>query len=64
MKDWGPVWDWGYIRPGQNNRDLLLSVRFAKKANLPNWMYMVGAEYDMLANEQSRRFSTLLGWIS
>ena len=61
MKDWGPVWDWGYIRPGQNIRDPLLSVRFAKKANLPKWIYMVGAEYDMLSNEAKQTVFDVAG---
>ncbi|RDL41234.1 Uncharacterized protein BP5553_01213 [Venustampulla echinocandica] len=51
FKDWGPIWEWAYVRPGQNLGDPLLSVRYATKDKLPKWVYMVGAEYDMLANE-------------
>jgi acetyl esterase/lipase len=51
LKDWPPIFSWAYIRPGQNIRDPLLSVRYAKRENLPSWIYMIGAEYDMLANE-------------
>ena len=51
LKNWGPVWDWGYISPGQDIRDPLLSVRFARREYLPSWIYIIGAEYDMLANE-------------
>lgn len=51
LKDWGPIWEWAYIRPGQDLYDPRLSVRYAKSEDLPSWIYMVGAEYDMLANE-------------
>jgi acetyl esterase/lipase len=51
LKDWGPIWNWAYIRPGQSIRDPLLSVRYAEPENLPRWIYMIGAQYDMLANE-------------
>ncbi|KAF4625234.1 hypothetical protein G7Y89_g12933 [Cudoniella acicularis] len=61
LKDWGPIWDWAYIPPGQNMRDPLLSVRYAQADNLPRWIYMVGAEYDMLANEARDTISDLAG---
>lgn len=61
LKDWGPIWNWGYIRPGQNIRDPLLSVRFVKKEDLPRWIYMVGAEYDMLANEARQTIFDIAG---
>ncbi|KAG9231072.1 Alpha/Beta hydrolase protein [Amylocarpus encephaloides] len=51
LKDWGPIWEWAYVRPGQDLRDPLLSTRYAQKTDLPKWIYVVGAEYDMLANE-------------
>ncbi|KAN0090309.1 alpha/beta-hydrolase [Hyaloscypha variabilis] len=51
LKDWASLWQWAYILPGQNIRDPLLSVRYAKAENLPSWIYMIGAQYDMLANE-------------
>jgi len=51
LKDWGPIWEWAYVKPGQDLRDSLLSARYAEKENLPEWVYIVGAEYDMLANE-------------
>lgn len=51
LKDWGPIWEWAYIRPGQDLYSPRLSVRYVKSEDLPSWIYMVGAEYDMLANE-------------
>jgi acetyl esterase/lipase len=51
LKDWGPLWKRAYIRPGQNIRDPLLSVRYATAEHLPRWIFMIGAQYDMLANE-------------
>ena len=51
LKDWAPLWQWAYIQPGQDVRDPLLSVRYAQAESLPQWIYMIGAQYDMLANE-------------
>jgi acetyl esterase/lipase len=51
FKDWAPLWKWAYIPPGRDIRDPLLSVRYAKAENLPRWIYMIGAQYDMLADE-------------
>lgn len=51
FKDWAPLWKWAYIQPGHDIRDPLLSVRYAKAENLPRWIYMIGAQYDMLADE-------------
>lgn len=51
LKDWGPIWEWAYVRPGQDLRYPLLSVRYANKPSLPAWVYIISAEYDMLANE-------------
>jgi len=61
LKDWGPVWDWAYIQPGQNIRDPLLSVRYAKRESLPRWIYMIGAEYDMLSNEARETIFDIAG---
>ncbi|KAE8446635.1 hypothetical protein EG329_011828 [Mollisiaceae sp. DMI_Dod_QoI] len=43
--------DWGYVPPGQDRRDPLLSPRFAKKSELPKYVYLSGAEWDMLCWE-------------
>ncbi|KAH6672994.1 Alpha/Beta hydrolase protein [Halenospora varia] len=59
LKDWGPIWNWAYIPPGHDLRDPLLSVRYAQPDTLPKWIYMVGAEYDMLADEARQTISDL-----
>jgi acetyl esterase/lipase len=61
MKDWAPVWNWAYTQPGQDMRDPLLSVRFAKAKDLPKWIYVIGAEYDMLANEAREMIFDIAG---
>jgi acetyl esterase/lipase len=60
-KDWPPLWSWAYIRPGQDLRDPLLSVRYAKAQDLPRWIYMIGAQYDMLANEARETIFDIAG---
>ncbi|KAA8575777.1 hypothetical protein MFRU_020g01220 [Monilinia fructicola] len=51
LQDFGPVFEWGHIPPGQNLRNPLLSTRFVRKDDVPKWIYIIGAEYDMLAKE-------------
>ncbi|KAJ8066460.1 hypothetical protein OCU04_005520 [Sclerotinia nivalis] len=51
LPDFGPVLEWGHIPPGHNLRDPLLSTRFVCRDDLPKWIYIIGAEYDMLAKE-------------
>lgn len=41
----------GYIKPGTNRADPLLSPIFAKRENLPEKIYILGCEFDMLCNE-------------
>ncbi|KAJ5470946.1 hypothetical protein N7530_008303 [Penicillium desertorum] len=43
--------DWGYVSVGQNRRDPLLSPVYAGKDELPPWIYMIGAQWDMLRLE-------------
>ena len=38
-----------------------MSVRFATKGDLPKWVYIVGAEYDMLANEAQQTIYDIAG---
>ncbi len=47
----GPMCDYGYIPPGQHLRDPLLSPSYAKASDLPEYIYTIGAEYDLLAHE-------------
>lgn len=48
-----PSWwiDWAFVSPGQNRRDPLLSPYYAKKEDLPPWIYVVGAQWDLLRLE-------------
>lgn len=47
----GPMFNWGYINPGQDLMDPLLSVALAPKAKLPPKIYLIGCELDMLCRE-------------
>ena len=53
--------DWGYVRVGQNRRDPLLSPLYAPKQDLPPWIYMIGAEWDMLRLEAQEMIHGLAG---
>jgi acetyl esterase/lipase len=43
--------DWGYVPVGQDRRDPRLSPVFADPESLPEYAFLVGAEYDMLCKE-------------
>jgi acetyl esterase/lipase len=43
--------DWAYVPEGKDRRDPLLSPRWASPKDLPSYVYLVGAEYDMLCYE-------------
>lgn len=47
----GKLFNYGYCLAGTNLRDRLLSPSFAKREDLPEWIFTVAAEYDMLASE-------------
>lgn len=51
LRDSAKLFNYGYVAQGQDLRDPLLSVCFAKKEDLPKWIYMIAAEYDMLGIE-------------
>ncbi|KAI0431600.1 Alpha/Beta hydrolase protein [Xylaria sp. FL1042] len=53
--------DWGYVSPGQNRRDPLLSPCYARKEDLPPWIYVIGAEWDMLRLESQLMINNLAG---
>ncbi len=53
--------DWGYIRVGQDRRDSLLSPYFADKDELPQWIYMIGAQWDMFRLEAQDMIHRLAG---
>lgn len=42
---------WGYVKPGQDLMDPRLSVNYARREDLPKWMFFLGAEFDSLCNE-------------
>jgi acetyl esterase/lipase len=51
LKDWGPIWDCAYVPLGHDLKDPLLSPRYTKRERLPKWVFVVGAEFDMLVKE-------------
>ncbi|RDW87473.1 hypothetical protein BP5796_03167 [Coleophoma crateriformis] len=51
LKTTGPIFNWGYIKAGEELTNPRLSVCFAEKNVLPKWIFVVGAEYDMLCAE-------------
>ncbi|OJD12996.1 hypothetical protein AJ78_06489 [Emergomyces pasteurianus Ep9510] len=53
--------DWGYVRVGQNRRDPLLSPAYAPTEELPPWIYMIAAEWDMLRLETQEMIHRLAG---
>jgi acetyl esterase/lipase len=53
--------DWGYVRVGQNRRDTLISPCYARKENLPPWIYIIGAQWDMFRLEAQVMMHTLAG---
>ena len=50
---------WAYVPSGVDRRDPLLSPTFAKRENLPEHIYLVGAEYDMLCHEAEQMAESL-----
>lgn len=57
----GYWFDWGYVHAGQDRRDPLLSPYYAKKAELPPWICVVAAQYDMLRLEAQEWVHRLAG---
>jgi len=57
----GKLFKYGYCPAGTNLRDPLLSTSFAKREDLPEWIFMVAAEYDMLAKEAQKMMYGLAG---
>jgi acetyl esterase/lipase len=53
--------DWGYVSVGQNRRDPLLSPVYAGRDELPPWIYMIGAQWDMLRLEAQKMIHGLAG---
>lgn len=53
--------DWGYVSVGQNRKDPLLSPVYAARDQLPPWIYMIGAQWDMLRLETQEMIHGLAG---
>ena len=53
------AFNWGYIKPGEDLTNPRLSVTYADKKALPKWIFMVGAEYDLLCNEAKNMIMNL-----
>ncbi|CAG7927487.1 unnamed protein product [Penicillium olsonii] len=53
--------DWGYVSVGQDRRDPLLSPVYAGRDELPPYVYMIGAEWDMLRLEAQEMIHGLAG---
>jgi acetyl esterase/lipase len=51
--------DWAYVPYGVDRRDPLLSPKWAKREDLPQYVYLVGAEYDMLCYEANQMAESL-----
>jgi acetyl esterase/lipase len=51
--------DWAYVPFGVNRRDPLLSPRWARREDLPQHVYLIGAEYDMLCHEANQMAESL-----
>ncbi|KAJ5498466.1 Alpha/beta hydrolase fold-3 [Penicillium expansum] len=54
-------WTGGYVSVGQNRRDPLLSPVYAGRDELPPWIYMIGAQWDMLRLEAQQMIHGLAG---
>lgn len=51
--------DWGYVPVGQDRHDPLLSPYYAPKEDLPPWIYVIGAQWDMLRLESQKMIHEL-----
>ncbi len=48
------MFSWGYVSEGQELRDPRLSPFYARRENLPKWMFLVGCGEDALCHEDER----------
>ncbi|KAF4964055.1 hypothetical protein FSARC_8004 [Fusarium sarcochroum] len=56
-----PLFNNIYIPTGTDQRDPLLSMLYAKRNELPTWIFAIGAEFDMLNDEARRMMIRLAG---
>ncbi|KAK7952872.1 hypothetical protein PG988_013566 [Apiospora saccharicola] len=57
----GYWFDWAYVSVGQDRCDPVLSPCYAKPQDLPPWVYMIGAQWDMLRLESQEMIHALAG---
>lgn len=51
LQKMGGLFNYSYINPGTRLKEPKLSPSYARKSDLPEWMFVVGAEFDMLCFE-------------
>lgn len=56
-----PIFNNVYLPTGTDQRNPRLSVLYAKRSELPEWIFAIGAEYDMLNDEARRMMIRLAG---
>jgi acetyl esterase/lipase len=61
LKYGAPAFTWSYVPPGQDLRDPKLSPIFAERQMLPEWLFFLGSEYDMLCREEQEMIMNLAG---
>ena len=56
-----PIFNNMYLPTGTDQRDPRLSIVYANREVLPEWIYAISAEYDMLGDEARRMMAGLAG---
>ncbi len=56
-----PTFNWSYLPPGQSAKDPLLSPFYAPPESLPDNIFLVGCELDLLSHEAWRMAAQLAG---
>ncbi|KAH8585374.1 hypothetical protein B0O99DRAFT_603359 [Bisporella sp. PMI_857] len=61
LAPWVPRMEWGYIPAGTSLEDPRLGPKFASLNALSEWMFVVGAEHDILCAEAGKMVAEWLG---
>lgn len=61
LATFAPIFNNVYLPTGTDQRDPRLSVIYAKRSDLPQYIFAIGAEYDMLNDEARRMMIRLAG---
>lgn len=61
LAPWVPRMEWGYIPAGTSLEDPKLSPKFATLDSLSEWIFVVGAEYDILCAEAGNMVAEWIG---